>query len=307
MSQFGLTWEATRLAGQAALQTPDGRVSGAMLQLARDLKQTVALDDAPGLEVIAACEHAPTPAPHARCRRSCRTESVRSPNCCCWGCRTATSAHSCSSRPRRSSTTWPASAAGWAPNHARRCCRCCGPCSHHRASCPSNPPYLAIPLVSKPPNRGRSATGSAPDLPRRRSPYRQWQTYSFNTRGAHVQPAGHWGPFAGPVGRCNEPRRNAGWAGGGHPTLGVDRAGPAAHRFRRPHRRPGPAGGGRRFPAPPRTPPRRGAFRDGRRRDERCAVVGDGRRLFRRTGLRRLSRASAGACTGRSSPMPLRH
>jgi DNA-binding CsgD family transcriptional regulator len=50
LAQFGLTWDATRLAGQAALQTPDGRVSGAMLQLARDLKQTVAVDDAPGLE-----------------------------------------------------------------------------------------------------------------------------------------------------------------------------------------------------------------------------------------------------------------
>nr|WP_163743390.1 isoniazid response ATPase/transcriptional regulator IniR [Mycolicibacterium madagascariense] len=36
--QFGLTWDATRLASQAALQTPDGRTSGAMLQLARDLK-----------------------------------------------------------------------------------------------------------------------------------------------------------------------------------------------------------------------------------------------------------------------------
>src|SRR6185312_8265597 len=32
LSQFGLTWDATRLASQAALQTPDGRVSGAMLQ-----------------------------------------------------------------------------------------------------------------------------------------------------------------------------------------------------------------------------------------------------------------------------------
>src|ERR1700754_2987423 len=41
LSQFGLTWDATRLAGQAALQTPDGRVSSAMLQLARDLKLTV--------------------------------------------------------------------------------------------------------------------------------------------------------------------------------------------------------------------------------------------------------------------------
>lgn len=45
LSQFGLTSDATRLAGQAALQTPDGRVSGAMLQLARDLKQTTAVDD----------------------------------------------------------------------------------------------------------------------------------------------------------------------------------------------------------------------------------------------------------------------
>lgn len=50
LSQFGLTWDATRLASQAALQTPDGRVSGAMLQLARDLKQTAAIDEAPGLE-----------------------------------------------------------------------------------------------------------------------------------------------------------------------------------------------------------------------------------------------------------------
>jgi DNA-binding CsgD family transcriptional regulator len=38
LSRVGLTSDATRLAGQAALQTPDGRVSGAMLQLARDLK-----------------------------------------------------------------------------------------------------------------------------------------------------------------------------------------------------------------------------------------------------------------------------
>ncbi|MGB9307871.1 MAG: LuxR C-terminal-related transcriptional regulator, partial [Mycobacterium sp.] len=38
LSRVGLTADATRLAGQAALQTPDGRVSGAMLQLARDLK-----------------------------------------------------------------------------------------------------------------------------------------------------------------------------------------------------------------------------------------------------------------------------
>ncbi|MGU3502619.1 isoniazid response ATPase/transcriptional regulator IniR [Mycobacterium sp. C31M] len=44
LAQFGLTWDATRLAGQAALQTPDPRVSGVMLQLARDLKVTIADD-----------------------------------------------------------------------------------------------------------------------------------------------------------------------------------------------------------------------------------------------------------------------
>lgn len=42
LTQFGLTWDATRLASQAALHTPDGKVSGAMLQLARDLKLTTA-------------------------------------------------------------------------------------------------------------------------------------------------------------------------------------------------------------------------------------------------------------------------
>ncbi|KUH82183.1 MULTISPECIES: isoniazid response ATPase/transcriptional regulator IniR [unclassified Mycobacterium] len=56
LAQVGLTWDATRLAGQAALQSPDGRVSGAMLQLARDLKQTVAVDEAPGVDHPAAPE-----------------------------------------------------------------------------------------------------------------------------------------------------------------------------------------------------------------------------------------------------------
>ena len=42
LSQFGLTWDATRLAGQAALQTPDGRVSGELKH--RDLKLTTAVD-----------------------------------------------------------------------------------------------------------------------------------------------------------------------------------------------------------------------------------------------------------------------
>lgn len=41
LAQHGHTWDATRLAGQAALQTTDPRVSQAMLQLARDLKQAV--------------------------------------------------------------------------------------------------------------------------------------------------------------------------------------------------------------------------------------------------------------------------
>jgi DNA-binding CsgD family transcriptional regulator len=61
LSQFGLTWDATRLASQAALQTPDGRVSGAMLQLARDLKQTIALDEVPGAEPAATAAAASGP------------------------------------------------------------------------------------------------------------------------------------------------------------------------------------------------------------------------------------------------------
>ncbi|MGE0216740.1 isoniazid response ATPase/transcriptional regulator IniR [Mycolicibacterium sp.] len=46
LCRFGLTWDATRLASQAALQTPDSRTSSAMLQLARDLKHTIAIDEA---------------------------------------------------------------------------------------------------------------------------------------------------------------------------------------------------------------------------------------------------------------------
>jgi DNA-binding CsgD family transcriptional regulator len=45
LAQYGLTWDATRLASQAALQTPDGRVSGAMLQVARDLKLNASGDE----------------------------------------------------------------------------------------------------------------------------------------------------------------------------------------------------------------------------------------------------------------------
>jgi DNA-binding CsgD family transcriptional regulator len=47
LAQYGLTWDATRLASQAALQTPDGRISGAMLQVARELKLNAAGDDGP--------------------------------------------------------------------------------------------------------------------------------------------------------------------------------------------------------------------------------------------------------------------
>lgn len=45
LTRFGLTWDATRLASQAALHTPDGKVSGAMLQLARDLKSDILTSD----------------------------------------------------------------------------------------------------------------------------------------------------------------------------------------------------------------------------------------------------------------------
>ena len=75
LSQFGLTWDATRLAGQAALQTPDGRVSGAMLQLARDLKLTTAVDDGPGVAAPAAASPA-TPVRQQSSRLSDREREV---------------------------------------------------------------------------------------------------------------------------------------------------------------------------------------------------------------------------------------
>ncbi|QLL08028.1 isoniazid response ATPase/transcriptional regulator IniR [Mycobacterium vicinigordonae] len=46
LAHVGLTSDATRLAGQAALQTPDARISGAMLQLARDLKLSTGFGEA---------------------------------------------------------------------------------------------------------------------------------------------------------------------------------------------------------------------------------------------------------------------
>lgn len=52
LAHVGLTSDATRLAGQAALQTSDPRVSGAMLQLARDLKVGTGFVEAPSGEGI---------------------------------------------------------------------------------------------------------------------------------------------------------------------------------------------------------------------------------------------------------------
>lgn len=49
LARFGHTSDATRLASQAALQTTDARVSQVMLQLARDLKQTVGNPEPPGV------------------------------------------------------------------------------------------------------------------------------------------------------------------------------------------------------------------------------------------------------------------
>ncbi|OPX08437.1 isoniazid response ATPase/transcriptional regulator IniR [Mycobacterium sp. AT1] len=67
LTQFGLTWDATRLASQAALHTPDGKVSGAMLQLARDLKLTTA-----GTEDVAEAPAAAAPRPGSSTTRESR-------------------------------------------------------------------------------------------------------------------------------------------------------------------------------------------------------------------------------------------
>ncbi len=63
LSQFGLTWDGTRLASQAALQTPDARVSQAMLQLARDLKQTSAVEEVEVASAAAPVGGSTQPAP----------------------------------------------------------------------------------------------------------------------------------------------------------------------------------------------------------------------------------------------------
>lgn len=59
LSQAGLTWDATRLASQAALHATDGRVSGVMLAVARDLKVATAGEDiVPGTDATSAGEAA---------------------------------------------------------------------------------------------------------------------------------------------------------------------------------------------------------------------------------------------------------
>ncbi|ACC39074.1 transcriptional regulatory protein [Mycobacterium marinum M] len=63
LSGVGLTSDATRLAGQAALQTADARVSGAMLQLARDLKLASGFDEPTDAEPVAGAAPAPRQPP----------------------------------------------------------------------------------------------------------------------------------------------------------------------------------------------------------------------------------------------------
>ncbi|MDH6198234.1 DNA-binding CsgD family transcriptional regulator [Mycobacterium frederiksbergense] len=76
LSQFGLTWDGTRLASQAALQTPDARVSQAMLQLARDLKQAGALDEAPTPTAASPATAAPSASAGSPARLSDREREV---------------------------------------------------------------------------------------------------------------------------------------------------------------------------------------------------------------------------------------
>lgn len=77
LAQFGLTWDATRLASQAALQTTDARTSQAMLQLARDLKQTVASDESDTGAVPAASAPASAPVRTTSARQSAPQLSER--------------------------------------------------------------------------------------------------------------------------------------------------------------------------------------------------------------------------------------
>ncbi len=59
LATCGLTWDATRLAGEAALQADDARVSGTMLQIARDLKLATDLPDEPGSAAAGVARSAP--------------------------------------------------------------------------------------------------------------------------------------------------------------------------------------------------------------------------------------------------------
>ena len=61
LALFGLTSDATRLAGQAALQASDPKVSGLMLQIARDLKLSAADSSADGAADPGAQEIRPAP------------------------------------------------------------------------------------------------------------------------------------------------------------------------------------------------------------------------------------------------------
>jgi DNA-binding CsgD family transcriptional regulator len=77
LAQRGHTWDATRLAGQAALQTTDPRISQAMLQLARDLKQTVASPEPIAAEKLPTAAAARTaPARPASAQLSVREREV---------------------------------------------------------------------------------------------------------------------------------------------------------------------------------------------------------------------------------------
>ena len=109
LSHVGLTSDATRLAGQAALQTPDGRVSGTMLQLARDLKM--------GLKADTAATETPSGVPGA----GLAAGAPSAPRVI-WPCAVQVGT------PSPSSTTLPVSAVGSAPAHVPRCCPCCAPC-----------------------------------------------------------------------------------------------------------------------------------------------------------------------------------
>lgn len=79
LAQYGHTWDATRLAGQAALQTTDPRLSQAMLQLARDLKQAVGSPEpvaAPVTDPAAATPSRTVPARAASAQLSEREREV---------------------------------------------------------------------------------------------------------------------------------------------------------------------------------------------------------------------------------------